>query len=590
MRGKHSLRKIWKIADNKALFVLQILMTMGLSAIAIYISNFAKNIVDSGINDSEFIILLLKFIGITFIGIGLNYLVVITQSKFSRKFVYKLRALLVDRLLNCAYGYYENEHSGSINNKLTFDMNAVSSYISGGLSEFISGIITFLCCFTYLLTINLSMALVIAICIPITVALAAIISSPTYHIMDNFEQKMGDVANIATDTVNGSKIEKAYNIQQIRVDEFNHTMNEATSYYVNYEKLVAKSGPYKYIIKSAPTFICIIIGFYNAYRGTITNGDLIAFILLLHNVSNPLSELARYVTELKGAMVSMDKILEIIDLSDETFGTENINSHNSSTNMTFELKDVSFTYGKELSTVLSHINLSIPIGKTIAIVGASGCGKSTLFKLLLGFHIPTDGEVLLYGMNLNNLDIEKARAQISYVSQNTYLFNKTVAENIGLGKADATFEEIVVAARKAYAHEFIMELPQGYQTVLSEGGQNLSGGQKQRLSIAMAFLKDAPIFILDEMTSALDVESEKLIQQAIDDYKENKTVIIIAHRLSTIQNADEIFVLNDGQIAESGTHQQLLTQNGVYSHLYKNQPVDAPDITLSCDMNGGNYE
>ena len=587
MKGNYSLIKIWKIADHKALFFIQILMTMGLSAIAIYISSFAKNIVNSGINDSEIIIILLKFICITFMGIILNYLVVMVQSKFSRSFISKLRALLVDRLLNCEYGYYESEHSGSINNKLTFDMNAVSSYISGGLSEFIGGIITFLCCFGYLLTVNLSMALVIAVCIPITVALAAIISSPTYNIMDKFEQKMGDVANIATDTVKGSKIEKAYNLQQIRVDEFNNTMNEATSYYVNYEKLVAKSGPYKYIIKSAPTFICIIIGFYNAYRGTITNGDLIAFILLLHNVSNPLSELTRYVTELKSAMVSMDKILGIIELNEEKFGTQTIIQDNISTNMAFELNDVSFHYGKDLKNIFSHINLSIPYGKTIAIVGASGCGKSTLFKLLLGFHVPTKGEIYLFGKNLNNLNIDNARTMISYVSQNTYLFNKTVAENIGFGKINATFEEIIIAAKKAYAHEFIMELPNGYQTILSEGGQNLSGGQKQRISIAMAFLKDAPIFILDEMTSALDIESEKLIQQAIDNYKDNKTVIIIAHRLSTIKNADEIFVLNDGQIVENGTHSQLLNYNGVYHNLYKNQSTDSPDTSIDYIMSGG---
>ena len=586
MKGKHSFKTIWRIADKKGLFFIQILLTMGLSAIAIYISSFAKNIVDSGINNSEIIVLLLKLICITFIGILLNYLAVIVQSEFSRSFIFKLRALLVDRLLNCDYGYYENEHSGSINNKLTFDMNAVSSYISGGLSEFISGIITFLCCFTYLLTVNLSMALVIAVCIPITVALAAIISSPTYNIMDKFEQKMGDVANIATDTVNSSKIEKAYNLHQIRVNEFNNTMNDATSYYVNYEKLVAKSGPYKYIIKSAPTFICIIIGFYNAYRGTITNGDLIAFILLLHNVSNPLSELTRYVTELKSAIVSMDKVLGIIELNEETFGTEQVSVNTNSNQMAFELKNVTFNYGESLSDVFTHMNLSIPSGKTIAIVGASGCGKSTLFKLLLGFHTPTEGEIHLYGKNLSDLDIDKARALISYVSQTTYLFNKTVAENIGLGKPDATFEEVVVAAKKAYAHEFIMELPNGYQTVLAEGGQNLSGGQKQRLSIAMAFLKDAPIFILDEMTSALDVESEKLIQQAINDYKQEKTVIIIAHRLSTIKNADEIFVLNDGQIVESGTHQQLLHHNGVYRNLYKNQSFDAPAIILDNDFEG----
>lgn len=574
MKGRESLVKIWRIADHKVLFWGQIIMTMGLSVIAIYISNLAKNIVDSGIDDSRILTTLVYFVLIALIGVILNYLVVVVQSKFSVSFIFKLRKLLVDKLLKCQYGYYENEHSGSINNKLTYDMNAVASYISSSLSEFISSIITFLCCFSYLLTLNLSMTLAIAIFIPMTVTLAKVISSPTYEIMEKFEQRMGDVANIATDSINGAKIEKAYNIQQIRANKFNDTMNEATSYYVKYEKLNAKSGPYKYLIKSAPTFICIMIGFYNAYKGSITNGELIAFILLLKNVSTPLSELSRYVIELKGALVSMDKVLGILELNDETFGVEHIAPDCTADTMAFQLKNVSFTYHKELSNILSHMDLSIPIGKTIALVGASGCGKSTLFKLLLGFHIPTEGEVYLLGKNLNNLDIDIVREQMSYVSQNTYLFNTTVAENIGLGKENATFEEIVTAAKKAYAHEFIMELPNGYQTVLSENGQNLSGGQRQRLSIAMAFLKDAPIFILDEMTSALDIESEKLIQKAIDEYRENKTVIIIAHRLSTIQNADDIFVINEGQIAEHGTHEVLLNQNGIYSNLYKSPLVE----------------
>lgn len=532
-----------------------------------------------GIENLDFKMLCIKFLMVLVIGVLLNYFSVIIQSKFSLEFIGKLRKIVVEKLLKCEYGYFEKEHSGNIQNKYTFDMNTVSSYMSSNFAEFITDFITFICCFLYLLTVNLAMTLVIAICIPLTIALAAVISSPTYQLMDNFEQKMGEVASIATDSVNGAMIEKAYHISPQRVKVFNKVMDEATQFYIKYERLVIKSGPYKYLIKSAPTFICIILGFYNSYRGIITNGELIAFILLLNRISDPLSKLTLHMTDLKTAMVSMDKLLEIMYLKDEKFGEKTANRQEFTVDMSksetvFELEDVSFTYHSEQAPILSQLNLSVKPGKTYAIVGASGCGKSTLFKLLLGFHKPTSGILNFVGDDLNQLDIDSVREQISYVGQTTFLFNKTIAENIGLAKEGATLEQIVEAAKKAYAHDFIMQLPQGYQTVLTEGGQNLSGGQRQRISIAMAFLKDAPIFIMDEMTSALDIESEKLIQKALEDYKKHKTIIIIAHRLSTIIDADHIYVLKDGAVAEQGTHLQLLKQDGIYRMLYHNQPSE----------------
>jgi ABC-type multidrug transport system fused ATPase/permease subunit len=568
-----NILKIWKIADKKQLFVLQILMNIGIAGVTIIVSDFARYAVDYGIRDGKIIQTLAQFVVITLIGIGLSYSGVMVRSKFSIGLIEKLRNIMSDKLLKSQYEYFENESSGSMSNRILRDMNAVADYMSGGLTEFLSNMVVFVCCFMYLLTVNLSMTLVSAICIPLAVALAKKVAAPTYDTMEKFESKMDQVMEIAQDTVNAIKIEKAYNLRARRKKYFDENMEEATSYFVEYEKLVVKAGPYKYIIKSAPMFICIMLGFYNAYRGAITNGEMVAFILLLQNISKPLSELTRHVTEFKEAMVAMDRVMEIIQLKEETFG-EGEALENS---IAFELHNVSFAYGnqkdEEREDVLSNISMVIPKGKTVALVGSSGSGKSTLFKLLLGFHTAKKGEVRLFGKDMMAWDIEKARKNISYVAQNTYLFEGTVAENIGYGKPDATFEEITQAAQKAYAHDFIMSMSHGYQTILSERGTNISGGQKQRIAIARAFLKDAPIFLLDEMTSALDVESEKLIQKAIENYNENKTVIIIAHRLSTIIHADEIYVLDKGRIAEKGTHQVLLEKNGVYSMLYSNQTL-----------------
>lgn len=560
-----NILKIWKIADKKLLFVLQVFMNIGVAGIAILVSDFARNAVDHGIKDGKIVETFIQFVIITLIGVGLSYGGVMVRSRFSIGLIEKMRSIISDKLFHCQYAYFENETTGSISNRILHDMNAVADYMSGGLPEFISNMVVFFCCFLYLLTVNLSMTLVSAICIPLAVALAKRVAAPTYDTMEKFGRKMDQVIGIAQDTVNAIKIEKAYNLRDRRKKYFDENMEEATSYFVAYEKLVIKAGPYKYIIRSAPMFICIMLGFYHAYKGTITNGEMVAFLLLLQNISKPLSELTRHMTEFKEAMVSVDRVMEIAELGEETFGTEEAVD----SDIAFELHNVSFSYGEE--NILNQISMVIPKGKTVALVGSSGSGKSTLFKLLLGFHTVKAGEVRLFGKNLMKWDIEKARKNISYVAQDTYLFEGTVAENIGYGKPDAALEEIMQAAQKAYAHDFIMNMPNGYQTVLTERGTNLSGGQKQRIAIARAFLKDAPVFVLDEMTSALDVESEKLIQKAIENYSESRSVIIIAHRLSTIIHADEIYVLDHGTIAEKGTHQGLLAKNGIYSKLYSNQ-------------------
>lgn len=572
-----NLFKIWKLAEHKHLFVFQVLMNIGLAFITIVVSDFTRKAVDQGIGEGQISAILLKFVLLTLMGIVLSYGSVICQGRFSTLLIERLRNITTNKLVHAEYGFYEKETTGSISNRILRDMSCVADYMSGGMPEFLSNMIIFVCCFTYLLKVNLAMTLVSAICMPMAVILAKKVASPTYDTMEKFGIKMDEVIEIAQDTIHNVKVEKVYGLQGLRRDYFDKNMDEATAYYVKYEKLVAKAGGYKYIIKAMPMLICIFIGFYNSYRGNMTSGALIAFVLLLQNISKPLSELTRYVTEFKEAMVSVDRMMQIVEVKEEDFGEEEEKEQS----LVFELKDISFSYsaenGQENKEVLSRINMKIPKGKTIALVGSSGSGKSTLFKLLIGFHKPTNGEVRLYGRSLNEWHIEKARHQIAYVAQDTYLFEGTVAENIGYGKERATLEEIMEAAKKAYAHEFIMAMPQGYQTVLSERGSNLSGGQRQRIGIARAFLKDAPIFLLDEMTSALDVESEKLIQKAIEEYRRSKTVILIAHRLSTIRQADEIYVLDQGQVIEKGSHESLIAKSGTYSKLYSNQQNQISD-------------
>ena len=565
-----NLLKIWGLAEHRLLFILQIIMKIGLAGVTILVSDFVRKAIDQGIGEGQLGSVVLRFAIVTLIGVSLSYGSVICQGRFSISLMERLRNITTAKLLNAEYGFYEKETTGSISNRILRDMSCVADYMVGGMPEFLSSIIIFVCSFAYLLRVNLAMTLVSAICIPMSVLLARKVASPTYDTMEKFSTKLDEVIDIAQDTIHNIKVEKIYELQDLRRKYFDENMDEATAYYVKYEKLVTKVGGYKYVIRAMPMFICIFIGFYNSYKGNITSGELIAFVLLLQNISRPLSELTRHVTEFKEAMVSVDRMMQIVEIKEEAFGNEESNEHP----VVLELEDVLFTYDtqeEECKEILSHINMKILKDTTIAVVGLSGSGKSTLFKLLIGFHKPTSGQIYLYGKPLNDWDIEKARGQMAYVAQDTYLFEGTIAENIGYGKEGANLKEIIEAAKKAYVHEFVMAMPQGYQTVISERGSNLSGGQRQRIGIARAFLKQAPILLLDEMTSALDIESEKLIQRAIEEYSKSKTVILIAHRLSTIRQADEIYVLEQGQLIEKGTHEDLITRGNIYSKLYSNQ-------------------
>lgn len=571
--------KIWQLARKRWLLALQVMLNIGLAFVMVRVSEFARIAVDEGVGEGRLGYVLVQFSILMIGGTLLSYGNVLCGAKFSTSFIERLRNIALERLVHAEYNYYEKETTGSISSRMNRDMGIVAEYMGSGMPEFMSNMIIFVITFIYLLTINPAMTLICAICIPMAVMLAKKVASPTYDTMEQFSEKLDEATQITQDSMSHAKVEKIYGLEKVRKDYFNAKMDEAVAHYIHYEKLVAKAGGYKYVIRTVPIFICILIGFYNAYRGTITSGEIIAFVLLLQNISKPLSEFTRYITELKEAMVAMNRVMEITHVKEEAFGE----GEASEGKVVFELKDVSFAYeseeegDKKNKIVLSGINLTISKGEVVGLVGASGSGKSTLFKLLIGFHRTRQGEVCLYGKNLNDWQIEKARHLMAYVAQDTYLFEGTVAENIGYGKMDATFDEIVIAAKKAYAHDFIMGLPEGYQTVVAEGGSNLSGGQRQRIGIARAFLKDAPIFLLDEMTSALDVESERLIQRAIEEYSKRKTVILIAHRLSTIKKANKIYVLGEGKIVEQGTHEELLQKQGVYSKLYSKQDGEKED-------------
>lgn len=552
---------------------------------AVYISQLARKIIDEDIFAKQPGTVLLYFAVILLTGVGVSCLCQYCVNEYTIELSYRLKNLGMERLSRSSYSSVQKEHSGTLVNKLTHDISEVSAYLSGGFPEFIGNMITFFCCFIYLLFVNWQMLLTCSICIPVTLFITKRLADPTYQTMEAFQHKMDEIGVLAKDTLMNQKTEKAFQLKGTRRKQFDRTMDEATAQFVEYERLVAKASPVRYLLNAAPTLICIMVGFINSYFGRITGGEFVSVILLLNYIAQPLSQFIRYVTDYKQAQVSMDRIMEILTYPLECSGgkpdggeadgagSDGMKADGAepdgmeSGQACYSLKHVTFAYDQK--TVLQDLSLQISKGKMIALVGESGSGKSTLFQLLLGFYQPLSGSISMYGTDMAEWDLDAMRSRIAYVEQTPYLFNGTVMENIAAGNAGATEEEIIQAAKLAYVHEFIMELPQGYHTLLAEGGKNLSGGQRQRLAIARAFVKDAPVLFLDEMSSALDNESQRLIQLAIENYRKGRTILVIAHRLQSIVSADKILVMDHGQIAECGTYQELMDQKGLYEKMYR---------------------
>lgn len=560
-----ALFKLWAVSEQKYMVFLQLAFKVYLSLAAIYVSQLARRIVDENVFLKQPVAILLQFAVILLLGVGVSYLYQYCTNTYSIGLSYRLRNMGMERLTRCSYGAMGKEHSGAIINRMVHDISDVAGYISGSLSEFMGSMITFTCCFIYLLFVNWQMLLTCSVCIPITLFVTKRLAAPTYQTMEQFDKKMDEIGAMAKDTLMNQKTEKVFQLKQARRKVFDETMDEATAHYVEYERLVAKASPVRYLLNAAPTLICIMVGFVNSYFGRITGGEFVSVILLLDYIAKPLAAFIGYITDYKMAEVSMHRVLEILEYPLEESGEEENNAQDGEFCYCFN----GLTFGYDETAVLQNLNLRIPCGKMTAIVGESGSGKSTLFQLLLGFYQPWEGSIEMYGRDVRKWNLEALRREVAYVEQTPYLFNGTVKENIRAGRENATDEEIMQAARLAYAHEFIMELPEGYDTRLSEGGKNLSGGQRQRLAIARAFLKEAPILLLDEMTSALDNESQRLIRLAIDRYRKNRTVLVIAHRLQSVVTAENIVVMEKGRAVECGTHAELLAKAGIYARLYR---------------------
>lgn len=484
-----------------------------------------------------------------------------------------LRTKLFAKILRLPISFFSQQRKGDIMNRMTGDVGEVNASVVMTLEGFIKEPLTVLGFLFYMIYISPKLSLFLLLLLPITSIIIGRISKTLKRQSSSYSKVSGTNLSHVEETLGGMKVIKAFTAEGKMMDKFKETNNLL---YSIANKMTLRRDLASPLTETLGVIVLCIILYAGgrlvfAPGNQLASGDLIAFILSFAMLINPAKALSTNISNIQKGIGAIDRIEEILhapEMVEEAANAVPLKGFNS----TIEFRNVSFSYNDV--TVLHNINLTIEKGKTVALVGSSGAGKSTLVDLIPRFHDVTEGEILIDGVNIKQYQIKSLRNQMSFVTQEPILFNDTIANNISLGNTDATLEEITNAAKIANAHNFIAQKEEGYQTNIGDRGMKLSGGERQRITIARAVLSNPPILILDEATSSLDTESERLVQDAINNLMQNRTSVVIAHRLSTIRNADEIIVLQKGEIIERGNHDTLLSQeNSFYKKLVEMQEI-----------------
>lgn len=537
-------------------------------AVDILLAHFTKNLINASLNSGSLLRGTVCVFAIILVGAAAWCGGVYFNLNFIGYTLYDLRKYVYSHIEALPARYMEDNHSGGTISRFTNDVLEIQRFMHNYGFATITQPALLLSAFTYLLFINWKLLLFSTIIMPGAFWLGNILNKPISKYYSQLQEQLGKANAVSQDVLSGISISKAFNLNEELNEKYLAAVNETVKKNMIIQKKYSMIVPISIILRMTPLVLCIMYGGYLAVNGRMAVGELLAFMMLLGFITAPMSIIPHLMYNLRRVGGAINHLFEILDVPIERTDGEVFNTDDTSAPV--EFRDISFSYDNK-TKVFSHLSLKLPKGKMTALVGSSGSGKSTVFKLLCGFYQAQEGSIELYGHDLGSWNLAAARAQLSLVSQDTYLFPATVTTNISYGRPDATMDEIISAAKAANAHDFIMELPNGYDTPVGERGIRLSGGQKQRIAIARAVLKDAQVLLLDEPTSALDTQSEALVQDALEHIMQNRTVLVIAHRLSTIKDADEVLVLENGCIVENGTHEELMNKSGVYRQLYLKQ-------------------
>ena len=493
----------------------------------------------------------------------------IASAKISQDTVYNMRKDLFRKISYLPISYVDTHAHGDIMSRMTNDVDNISQTLSSSITSLISAVLTLIGAFAMLVKYDWRMALVSLITIPLTIVVSMVLSKLMRKYFIARQVLLGQLNTQVEEMVTGYKTVMAYGKENDACRDFAEISEEFRKCSIKANVWGGIMGPAMNIINNLNYLIVAAFGAYFTVTGAISVGDVQAILQYSRQLSQPINQISNQYANILTAIAGAERVFNILDTPDEVDeGKTELDIPNMSGNVDFSHINFSYVKGKQ---VIKDFNLEVKQGQKIALVGATGSGKTTIVNLLTRFYDIDSGKITIDGVDINDIPKKELRSAIAIVLQDTVLFHDTIGNNIKYGRLDATDDEVKAAAETAEAREFIERLPEGYNTVLSEGGSNLSQGQRQLLSIARAVLADPKILILDEATSSVDTRTEMHIQQAMVALMKNRTSLIIAHRLSTIRDADMIIVMKDGQVMESGNHDQLLEKKGVYYGLYQNQ-------------------
>lgn len=499
----------------------------------------------------------------------LSYLLLILMISISQKVIYKMRKDLFEKITKLPVSYFDNHQTGDILSRMSYDIDVINTSLSTDIIQICTSVITVTGSLVMMLTISPVLTLVFAFTVPLSFFITKTLTGKTRPLFRGRSVSIGRLNGFVEEMLAGHKVIAAYNRQKPVIMRFDERNEETVQSYYKADYFGTMTGPCVNFVNNLSLSLITVFGAVLYIFGRITLGNISSFVLYSRKFSGPINEAANIMNEFQSAFAAAERFFRVLDEEEEPADLGDAREL-SAVSGNVELTGVTFGYEPQ-KPVLKNLSLRAKPGSLTAVVGPTGAGKTTIINLLMRFYDADDGDICVDGESIRRITRESLRKAYAMVLQDTWLFSGTVHDNIAYGKPGATREDVVNAAKAAMIHDFIMSLPNGYDTVLSENAANISKGQKQLLTIARAMLLDARMLILDEATSNVDTMTEKRIQTAMRELMKDKTCFVIAHRLSTIRNADNILVVNKGNVVEQGTHEELMAADGFYASMYRAQ-------------------